>query len=380
MKRIKVLHIAQSDGGVAQYLKMYFKYCNNNKFENILLGSQLYNNQIGDFEELGIKVYLESMERDIKLFKDIKSLIRIYFKIKEINPDIIYCHSSKAGVIGRLPAIIIKVPIIYNAHGWSFNMNGHPLKIKLFRLIEKILARKTTNIIAISESEYFSALDNSICNKEKIELIKNGLDINECNVTKVRAEILQSYNLKKDLRIIGMVARVSEQKDPNLFVDIAKNILKRYDNVHFMYVGDGDMRQSIEQRIIDEGLQGKITITGWVNDPINYINTFDIALLTSKWEGFGLVILEYMMMDKPVIACNVGGISNIIDNNVNGVLIEDRDYKEFSNNIDKLINDCMFRKQIIKNAKKMVIREFDVRNLVKKHEILISKLVEKEKV
>ena len=376
MKKIKVLHIAQSDGGVAQYLKMYFRYCDSNNFENTLLCSQLYSSQVNDFKKLGVKVYLENMERNIDPIKDLTSIIKIFIKIKKINPDLIYCHSSKAGVIGRIPAIILKIPVIYNSHGWAFNMkNISSRKIELFKIIEKILAKKTDKIIAISEDEYFSAIDNLICTENKIKLIKNGIDINNSSVTESKLEIMKKYNLPLDSLIIGMVARISDQKDPNTFINIAKNIINKYENAYFMYVGDGDMRDIIEQRIIDEGLDKKVFITGWVNKPINYINIFDIALLTSKWEGFGLAILEYMIMGKPVIASSVGGIKNIIKNNETGILVNSGDHDGFSDSIIKIINDSKFKNKLVDNSRNMLIREFDVKNLVKEHECLISSLI-----
>lgn len=380
MIKKKVLHIAQSGGGVSEYLKMYFKYSDREIYDNELLCSESYLNEIEEYEKLGVYPNIINMNRDINILQDFKSLINVYSKIKEIKPDIIYCHSSKAGFIGRIPAVLLGIPVIYNAHGWAFNMRTHKIKRIIYAFIEKTLAIFSTKIIAISEDEYNSALSWKICSSKKLVLIKNCIDIRNSKVEISKEEILNELNLNKNDLIIGMVGRVSEQKGPKTFVKIAKKISKIYKNVHFLYIGDGELRDEIEELIASENLQDKVTITGWKKKVLNYINVFDIALLTSNWEGFGLVILEYMLMKKPVIASNVGGIKNIIKNNETGILVPTGDVDKFSNEIIRLIKNKKLVKYISSNGEYYVKNNHDIVKLVLEHEKLISEIIQGRKI
>lgn len=377
MGKIKVLHIAQSNGGVSEYLKMYFKYSNNEYFENELLCSKLYQEEEEEYEELGVKLKFLDVEREINIFKDIKTIIQAYKVVKRIKPNIIYCHSSKAGVFGRIVAKLLNIPVIYNAHGWAFNMKVSSAKKILFVLIEKVLAFFTDMIVAISKDEMETAIKNKIPFRNNITLIHNGIDIKKSDFTRSRQEIFNELGIDTNSIVIGMVARVSEQKDPITFVNISKKICEKYPNVCFVYVGDGDLKEKTMKLIDDYKLNDKIIITGWKKDVKNYINIFDVGLLTSIWEGFGLVVLEYMLLKKPVIASNVGGIKDIIVSGDNGILVEPKDVDGFVENINRLITNTKEKKHIIEKAYSKVILEYDVKELVNKHEKLINSILNK---
>ena len=133
MKRI--MYITQSNGGVARYLQMIFKYINKEKYEHILIYSNQFKKEEKDFKGVVDKVEFVNMRRRITIKGDFKALIGIYKLIKKYNPDLIYVHSSKAGALGRIANICFKKPIIYNPHGWSFNMQISSKKKLMFVFI-----------------------------------------------------------------------------------------------------------------------------------------------------------------------------------------------------------------------------------------------------
>lgn len=125
--KIKVMHIIQSPGGVERYIRNFLKYINHEQFYNILICSDNYKRKnyidcADDFENV-------NMVREIDLKSDISSIIKVRKLIKKYKPDIVYCHSSKAGAIGRIANFGLKNKCIYNPHGWAFNM-GHSGKEK----------------------------------------------------------------------------------------------------------------------------------------------------------------------------------------------------------------------------------------------------------
>lgn len=363
MNKIKIMHIAQANGGVERYLSTFFETFNNERYKHCLIVSKEYKKNAQKFKNLNVRLYFVDMKRNINILKDIESSIEIYKIIKKENPQIVYTHSSKAGGLGRIPAKALGCINIYNPHGWAFDMNISILKKMIFKNIERMLANITDKIVAISDYEKQIAIENSICKKEKINLIENGINVKKIDKTR---------NLKKDLNwqnkiIIGMVARISSQKSPETFIKIALELLKINDNFRFIIVGDGEERLNIEQKIKDENIEDKILITGWVDNPEEYIQNFDVALLTSAWEGFGLVIPEYMLYKKPVVASNVGGISNIIDNNIDGFLIDNLNVSEFIDKILLLIENLEKRNLIINNAFNKVINKYNFNRVVEQH-------------
>lgn len=371
----RVLHIAQSAGGVSEYLKYFFKYSDVENYEIYFACSNYYEDDIDIFNKLIKNVNMIQMEREINLLSDYRSYRKLLDYARKIKPDIIHAHSSKAGVYARLIGKKINVPVVYNSHGWSFTMDVSYIKKYIYGFIEKYLSIFTKKIINISESEQHSAM--KYIDIRKMTIIRNGIDLEKYDKAFDIKKIKEQYGIEKDALIIGMVARLSAQKDPDLFVDIAKYISNRINKkVHFIIVGDGELCNHIEARFKNENLN--YTITGWINNVPEIISIFDIALLTSKWEGFGLVIAEYMASAKPVVASEVGGIKEIIKNNENGFLINSRNPSDYGEKIITLIKDEKIKNKFINKSLKIVKEKYDIKRVVREHENLYSSIISKK--
>ena len=375
MKKKKIVYIAQSAGGVAEYLYMFLKNIKNEYYENILIVSQDYKKQLERFKPYTTNIYIVPMIREVKLKEDIGAIIKIKKLLKQIKPDVTYLHSSKAGAIGRIAlAFNFKTKILYNAHGWYFNAQISNKKKKMYALIEKILAIKTDKIINISKNEYESALKNKIASPKKMCIIENGIDFTKfVDCERRRIETRKKYNIKENDIVIGVVGRISEQKDPITSTKAFNSIHNKFSNTKMMFVGDGDLRQKITEYARQNNTENDIIITGWVNNVEKYIPAFDIAILPSKWEGFGLVLIEYMACDKPMIASNVGGIPNIITNNENGFLIEPTNNDELTEKIERIINNKEIQQKFIEKNKEYR-KKYDIKNVIRKHEEIFKNI------
>ncbi|MCS6104936.1 glycosyltransferase family 1 protein [Clostridium botulinum] len=372
----RIMHITQANGGVARYLQMLFKYMDRNKYEQILIYPNEYDYEKKDFKNLVDNIEFIDIYREINLKKDIISIYKLYKLIKKYNPDLIYVHSSKAGALGRIANSIIKKPIIYNPHGWAFNMNVSNKKKFIYKTVEKVLAKKCDKIIAISDQEKRSAIEKNICNEEKIEVIFNGIDIEEYKNNIVdKHDIIKRLNIPSDSIVIGMVGRISKQKAPDIFIKAAAKIKQKIPNAFFVIVGDGDERKEIEKLLLELGLGDSALITGWVKNTYKYIQAFDIAMLLSRWEGFGLAIAEYMVCGVPVIATNVDAIPNLVTNNENGLLVEKDNIEQVVNSTLKLLKDKTFQNKLIENSKIKVKEKFDVKRVAVEHQRVIDTFI-----
>ncbi len=370
-----IVHIAQSAGGVAEYLYMFLKNFKNEDFKNIIIVSQDYKEQLDRFRPFVNSIYVIPMEREIQPKSDITAILKVRKLLKQIKPDIVYLHSSKAGAIGRIAlAFNFTTKILYNAHGWYFNAKISDKKKKTFALIEKILAIKTDKIINISKSEYVSALKYKIASEKKMCIIENGIDFTKFkNNDKYRKETRKKYHIEDSEIIIGVVGRLTEQKDPITMIKAFELVHRKNKNTKLMYVGSGELEKDVKQYAEEKNIVDKVIITGWVNNVEQYIPAFDIAVLPSKWEGFGLVLIEYMACDKPIIATNTGGISDIILDKRNGFLIRVEDTKDLSEKIILFIKNKQIKEKMIQTNRRYR-KKYMIEQLIEKHTNLLNTL------
>lgn len=353
MKKISVLHLSQvSGGGVGQYIKLFLKYSDYGNFENYLVLPDT--NKYKDFEPQISGCFEFNTAQSFSPIKLLKNVLFIRSILKQVNPDIIYLHSSFAGVIGRIAAIGLPSKIVYNPHGWAFKMNVSSIKKYFFRFIELALSFFTDKYILISESEY--RLAKLVCkNRSKLQLIYNGVEVREYNFS-----TKESIPLRNEKYTIGMIGRLSEPKEYFFFVQFAKEIIKLNKDTFFIIVGDGEFRRDIEDKILEYDLQEHFLITGWVNNPEYYLSLFDQAVLFSKWEGLSLTVAEYMVQKKPILATNIGGINDLIEHGDSGFLIDIGDLDGAVSYSMKIRYDNSLSKILGNNAHRRVVSGFSI--------------------
>lgn len=357
-----ILHVVEAHGGVERYLvTLLTKMKKYPEFEHILVCSDSLdlNKFKGIVKDIEV---IHTMHNAINPCNDFKSILAVRKQIKKYNPDILYCHSSKAGAIGRVADIGLKNKVIYNAHGWSFNMKGaSKKKLFVYKMIEKMLAPITDKIICISDYEKKSALDHKICKSEKLVVINNGIDLDEYKDLKPKSR--EELGIPKEAFVVGMIGRITPQKAPDVFVKMAALVTRRIPKAFFIIVGDdigGDQhKQETEQLIESLGMSKSFLITGWVDNPLDYAGCFDVAVLLSRWEGFGLVLPEYMLLGKPIVGTNADAIPYVVGDA--GLLVAVDDNRAAAEYVVKLYEDSDLRIRIVEREKKRV-KMFDIQN------------------
>lgn len=369
--KIRILHVAQAAGGVDRYIRMLLKYLDKEKFENILVCSQ-------DFHEEDYRDLVDSFEQvemtraiggnDLKAIKEVRTLIKKY------NPDIVYAHSSKAGAIARVADIGLKNHCVYNPHGWAFNMRCSAKKKAMYTAIEKVAAPFCDKIICISDAEKQSALDKKICREDKLQVIFNGVDIESYENGVHGAVKRKDLNIPEDAFVVGMVGRMSPQKAPDVFVKMAKQVKDAVPNAHFIIVGTGNQEAEIRKYAKDNGFSDSLHITGWVDNPMSYVELFDVACLLSRWEGFGLALPEYMMAGKPIVASSVDAIPNIIQDGENGLLVEVDDDIGASEAVLRIYREAGLRDRLVAQGMEDVHSRFNARRVSEEHGKLFERM------
>lgn len=371
-KRIRIVHVTQAAGGVDRYIRMLLKYLDREKFENILVCSQDFHEE--DYR--GLADFFEQIEMTRAIGRnDLKAIREVRKLIKKYTPDIVYAHSSKAGAIARVADIGLKNHCVYNPHGWAFNMRCSEKKKAMYTAIEKVAAPFCDKIICISDAERQSALDKKICREDKLQVIFNGVDIeayeNGTHGTVKRKDL----NIPEDACVVGMVGRISPQKAPDVFAKMAKKVKDSVPNAHFIIVGNGDQEAEIKKYAKDNDFLDSLHITGWVDNPMSYVELFDVACLLSRWEGFGLALPEYMMAGKPIVASRVDAIPNIIRDKENGLLVKVDDVIGASEAVLRILRDDELRNRLVTRGIEDVHNRFNARRVSEEHGKLFEKMI-----
>lgn len=339
---MKILHVGEYvNGGVATYIRTLIdglqNYCD---IESYLVMSE-YKSQ-KEWGNIPKKIFYYKYKRKVtNIFSAIKQIHEV---IEEVNPDIIHVHSTWAGLFVRLPYLIKrkKCKIIYTAHGWSFIMDVSKERKCLYSIIERILSMVTDKIINISKFEEKAALRYGL-NKKKMTVIYNGVkDINyniKCNV--------DENNDKIRLLFVG---RLDKTKGIDILLDIYNK--NKFKNLHLYIIGESVL-DNIEIKSNDN-----ITYLGWVDNKYidKYYQMCDVVIMPSRWDGFGLVVIEAMRNSKPVIVSNRGALPELIKNNENGYIFDMDNLNSLILILSKLNKSDL--KILGKNARKSFLKNF----------------------
>lgn len=351
MKKKKLLLISQSGrGGLRRHLCDLMLNLDYEIFEVWVA----YNDDAIDdifrqtIEQLSGKItpiLINNLVRELNLKEDIKAYLKLSKLIKKVKPDIVHCHSSKAGVIGRLAAKRRGVKkIFYTPHAYSFLAPEFSGKKKfLFVQIEKFLSRfSTTQTFCVSIGEMQAALEVNLDKTDKFQVIYNGLpEIDLPSKETIRAQL----GLEKTVVVIGNNARMSEQKNPMFFMEIAQKMIRQNANWHFVWAGDGQLMPLFQSFIKQNGLEENIHLLGERPDSETVVTAYDIFLTTSQYEGLPYAPIEAMRAGVPILATNVVGNSELVIEGKNGYLID----LEWSKSVEeKLYKAAKMDAQMIK--------------------------------
>jgi len=254
--------------------------------------------------------------------------------------DVVHTHSSVAGVAARFAAMTAGVPVtIHHVHGWALHEAMSSWKRTLYLNLERLSARFTNRIIAVSKTDIHKGLAHKICGEEKFSLIYNGIDLEKFRPVAVDRQALSELGLNPDHKIVGMIGRLDKQKNPLDFIKAASIVAKAYEEVQFLIVGDGPLRPDCERLIRELELDDKFILLGFRDDVARILPTMTIVAMSSLWEGLPLVFLEAISVGKPIVANNVDGAKEIVINGETGFLVTPHKPSEMAERILYLLNN-----------------------------------------
>lgn len=379
MKKKIVIMSEALGGGVRRHIIDLIENLNKDKFEiyfiyNLDRADSIMKERLFSMRKKGINlIEVEKFNRKIG-FNDIKAFIKIYLELKKIAPDIVHCHSSKAGVLGRIASKIIGVKqIYYTPHAYYFQNPDIPrFKKNVYIIIEAFLSRYfTTKTINVSNGEKEIAIKYKLDKSDKFCAIYNGIELKSGNGIKKSKDLKRELEIKENDIIVGVVARLNKQKDPTTFVEIASEVSKQYSNIKFIYVGDGELYDEVKEKINSKKIKN-ITLTGFRKDTDDILEIFDIFLTTALYEGMPYSLIEALRSQLPIIATDTIGNNEVVSNGLNGYLIEVRNVYEGVEKIVKLVEDKDTLNMFKNNSFKIFRDNFTLSKMISEYERLYS--------
>jgi glycosyltransferase involved in cell wall biosynthesis len=337
MKKIKVLRIITrlNVGGPAIHTVLLTRYLDPKRFDSVLVTGEVGENE-GDMgylaEEYGVKpIFIPGLGREISIFQDVGAFFRLLSLILKEEPDIIHTHLGKAGTLGRLAGAVSKFVLIFRGkkikmfhtfHGHFFYGYFGPVKTRVFKYIEKVLAVFCNRLIVLNESQKEDiARKYRVVPEKKIEIVPLGFDFKFIEDSRGHGGWLRKEaGLGKGEKLVGIVGRLTAIKNHRLFFDGASVYLNAGGAVpiRFVVVGDGELKGELEEYAENLGIGDRVTFTGWVKNMGEVYDALDLLVLTSNNEGTPVTVIEAMASGIPVVATAVGGVPELLGGSVKG--------------------------------------------------------------
>jgi glycosyltransferase involved in cell wall biosynthesis len=327
----------------------------------------------------GVEVrIIPSLVREINPFKDLRALVQLIRAFRQLHPAIVHTHSSKAGIIGRLAAWMAGVPaIVHTIHGYGITPGQAPWLRGVLIAVEWLIGRITTYWIAVSIADVSQGLRWRLFTKQAVLLTRPGIDPQPFAAntkTAVRDRVRSGFGVGPSGILIGTVSCLKPQKAPEDFVKVAALIVQDYPEARFILAGDGELRDRVEQLASRNGLSGRFHLLGWRRDIPLLMSALDVFVLTSRWEGLPCVLLEARAAAIPVVATNVGGAREAIDEGVHGWLCQAGDIEGMARLVCRVLRDKQRAVNGVRSAEPFP-QEFTIGETVRRYQDLYKRLL-----
>lgn len=301
-------------------------------------------------------VNLRYLVRPIRPDLDVLGVLECWRSLRRFKPDLVHAHSTKAGLVGRLAARLAGVPVVFTAHGWAFSEGIAERSRRLAEFLERRAAHWSDAIICVSDYDRALALRLGVGTESLLKRIHNGVpDL---------APPWPGARFGSDGVRIVSVARLDAPKDPLLLLDALATIK----SIPWLLelIGDGPLTGAVQERALALGLSDRVTFSGLCNDVPARLARSDVFVLVSAWEGLPLSILEAMRGGLPVVASDVGGVSEAVQDSVTGFLVPKGDGVLLADRLARLLGDAALRLRMGQAGRTAYEREFGFEAMVQR--------------
>ena len=351
--------------GIGGTEKIIMQLCKgfNNEFNNIVVCSK-GGVHVNELKELGIKHYTIPDFQDKSIKNIIKTIIKITKIIKNEDIDIVHTHHRMAAFYMKIIKIFKKITIMHTSH------NTFTDKKKFTKFI-----LSKNNVVSVGKKVQENLIDYYGIPKDTVDVIYNGVELDY----KSKSKLDEFIKLKEEgYFLVTNIGRLSKQKGMEYFIKAAVKVKHNLKKVKFFIVGSGELEEELKNLTKKLKLENDIIFLGYRTDINNIIRHSDLIVLSSLWEGLPLTPIEAFMEKKTIVATDVDGTSEIVENNVNGILVEPGQYEYLSEAILKLANSNEMRYNMENEAYKTYLNKFTKEKFIESYNLYYQRLINKE--
>ncbi len=374
-KKIRILQTIRQGqiGGGESHILNLVNYLDKDQFEPIVL-SFTPGPMVDKLRANGIRTHVINGKSPVnfQMWKQIKALL----EAEQI--DLIHAHGTRAYMNIVWAAKQCKIPIIYTVHGWSFHPDQSFLVQNARITAERMLTRWADLTITVSDSNHKTG--QQLIKGFQSRVIFNGIDIKRFHPDQTFKDIRTAYGIPASHTLVVFLARMTLQKDPLTMIQAFKSIAERYQDITLLLIGQGELDQEVMQSIEQNGLQKRVVRDGFRLDVPDVLNASDIYCLPSHWEGQPIGLIEAMAIGKAVIATHVDGSKELVQDGINGILIDPQQPQQLAEAIERLHTDINLRRKVANQAYQTVKVRYDAASMTQQIEDAYLTVLNQEKV
>lgn len=291
----------------------------------------------------------------------VASPLRLTRLLPAMQPDILHLHGSRSGLAGTIAHAAVRGPaVVYTAHAFAFKRRLPAALRWLAARADAFTCARADRVICLTRADVEAARNAGVLRGDAV-LIPNGIDHRRFLDAPDRRETL---GIPAGVPVVGMIGRLVPDKDPVGFVAAARAVAGVLPEARFLVVGDGPLRPRVQEAVEREGLAGVVIMTGERPDIPELLATMDVVVLTSRWEGMPMVVLEAMASARPVVAPRLGGLTEVIEDGVTGRLTPPGDERTIAEAVIALLRDAPARRRMGEQGRARVRERFSLERMV----------------
>jgi glycosyltransferase involved in cell wall biosynthesis len=306
---------------------------------------------------------IEQMRRAVLPGKDYFSYRWLVSRLRDIHPDVVHTHSSKAGIVGRWAAWRAKTPaIIHTIHGLAFTASTSPVVNGMYKTLERVTAPKTTKIVCVADSMRDQSLAAGIGRPDQYITVYSGMETAPfLNPPVPRGEVRRGLGLSDEHLVLGTIARLFHLKGHEDLLDLAPQLCKKWPDLRFLWVGDGLLREQFERRMRQMNLRDRFILTGLVPPAKipELANAMDILVHPSRREGLARALPQGSLAGKPVVTYDIDGAKEAVSDGATGFVVPPFEKSKIAPAIDSLASDARLRRRMGEAGRAFALRRFD---------------------
>jgi glycosyltransferase involved in cell wall biosynthesis len=281
---------------------------------------------------------------------DVAGFLQLVAMLREIRPDIVHTHQSKAGILGRVAAHLIRVPIVvHTVHILPF-VNVSPLQAFIYRSLERLVAPLTDVFVDVGREMRDECLKAGIGTVDRHVIIQSGMNLERFSAdlrTKIRwSEVFEANRITiPNPRFVLLVSRLEERKGQLEFLSLFAEVAKEFPDVMLVIAGEGPDQVRIADRIRELCLSERVVLAGFRKDIERLMAVADVGVLTSKREGLPRVLVQYALMGLPIVATDIPGAREVVTPGVNGLLAPPDDRAAMRESLSRLLREPETRRR-----------------------------------